>query len=317
MDFIDRLLRPGARLLLERAIDALCAAIFFFGAWLVWLKADRIWEYRDATDVLRIVYELAARAPGPATSPYSSRSALSQTTRRRRRRSRRRGRRSRIAAGGTGPEQPVDEVHHDVLVGGDERQAAKMRTRSPSSVTSTAPDRPLKTYTEGRVDERERRHRRQDRRGGDPRAPRRSGAPNDARGRPAPRSTRGSGARPLAHLPAATCFSSAPRRGPWPRQCPWRCAFLIQSSMIGAERLCSSPTNAGSALTTGTPAFFNPSRPARSACVPRLAGEQGEVLVAEFDRRLVLLGQLVHLPWFMKNPNAELYIPPGRASPAR
>ena len=56
MDFIDRLLRPGARALLERAVDALCAAIFFFGAWLVWLKADRIWEYRDATDVLRIVY---------------------------------------------------------------------------------------------------------------------------------------------------------------------------------------------------------------------------------------------------------------------
>jgi hypothetical protein len=25
-------------------------------AWLVWLKADRIWGYRDATDVLRIVY---------------------------------------------------------------------------------------------------------------------------------------------------------------------------------------------------------------------------------------------------------------------
>jgi len=56
MDFIDRLLKPGARALLERAADVLCAAIFFFGAWLVWLKADRIWEYRDATDVLRIVY---------------------------------------------------------------------------------------------------------------------------------------------------------------------------------------------------------------------------------------------------------------------
>jgi TRAP-type C4-dicarboxylate transport system permease small subunit len=56
MDFIDRLLGPGARVGLQRAIDAVCAAIFFFGAWLVWLKADRIWEYRDATDVLRIVY---------------------------------------------------------------------------------------------------------------------------------------------------------------------------------------------------------------------------------------------------------------------
>ena len=56
MDFIDRLLSPHARLALERAVDLLCAAIFLLGAWLVWLKADRIWEYRDATDVLRIVY---------------------------------------------------------------------------------------------------------------------------------------------------------------------------------------------------------------------------------------------------------------------
>ena len=56
MDFIDRLLSPRGRAVLERSIHALCAAIFFFGAWLVWLKADRIWEYRDATDVLRIVY---------------------------------------------------------------------------------------------------------------------------------------------------------------------------------------------------------------------------------------------------------------------
>jgi hypothetical protein len=28
----------------------------FLLAWQVWLKADRIWAYRDATDVLRIVY---------------------------------------------------------------------------------------------------------------------------------------------------------------------------------------------------------------------------------------------------------------------
>ena len=37
-------------------MQALCAAIMFLLAWLVWLKADRIWAYRDATDVLRIVY---------------------------------------------------------------------------------------------------------------------------------------------------------------------------------------------------------------------------------------------------------------------
>jgi TRAP-type transport system small permease protein len=56
MDFIDRVLGPGRRLALARLVHALCAAIFFLLTWLVWLKADRIWEYRDATDVLRIVY---------------------------------------------------------------------------------------------------------------------------------------------------------------------------------------------------------------------------------------------------------------------
>jgi TRAP-type C4-dicarboxylate transport system permease small subunit len=55
MDFIDRVLGRRARAW-RRAVHALCAAIFFLLAWLVWLKADRIWEYRDATDVLRIVY---------------------------------------------------------------------------------------------------------------------------------------------------------------------------------------------------------------------------------------------------------------------
>src|SRR5262249_34962464 len=56
MDFIDRLLGPRARRALERTVQALCAAVMFLLAWLVWLKADRIWAYRDATDVLRIVY---------------------------------------------------------------------------------------------------------------------------------------------------------------------------------------------------------------------------------------------------------------------
>jgi TRAP-type C4-dicarboxylate transport system permease small subunit len=56
MDLIDRLLGPRLRAALQHAVDALCAAIFFLLTWLVWLKADRIWGYRDATDVLRIVY---------------------------------------------------------------------------------------------------------------------------------------------------------------------------------------------------------------------------------------------------------------------
>jgi TRAP-type C4-dicarboxylate transport system permease small subunit len=56
MDFIDRLLgrRAGARL--QRGVHVVSAAIMALLAWLVWLKADRIWDYRDATDVLRIVY---------------------------------------------------------------------------------------------------------------------------------------------------------------------------------------------------------------------------------------------------------------------
>ena len=56
MDFIDRVLGVRGQRGLERAVQAVCAAFMFLLAWLVWLKADRIWGYRDATDVLRIVY---------------------------------------------------------------------------------------------------------------------------------------------------------------------------------------------------------------------------------------------------------------------
>jgi TRAP-type C4-dicarboxylate transport system permease small subunit len=56
MDFIDRLVGRGARARLERAVHVVTTALMLLLAWLVWLKADRIWGYRDATDVLRIVY---------------------------------------------------------------------------------------------------------------------------------------------------------------------------------------------------------------------------------------------------------------------
>jgi TRAP-type C4-dicarboxylate transport system permease small subunit len=56
MDFIDRVLGPRARRRLQRAVQAVNTAFMFLLAWLVWRKADRIWGYRDATDVLRIVY---------------------------------------------------------------------------------------------------------------------------------------------------------------------------------------------------------------------------------------------------------------------
>jgi TRAP-type transport system small permease protein len=56
MDFIDRLLGPRGQGWLERAVQLANAAFMFLLTWLVWRKADRIWAYRDATDVLRIVY---------------------------------------------------------------------------------------------------------------------------------------------------------------------------------------------------------------------------------------------------------------------
>ena len=55
MDFIDRLLGRYRRLW-QRAVQAVCAAIMFLLTWLVWIKANRISAYGDATDVLRIVY---------------------------------------------------------------------------------------------------------------------------------------------------------------------------------------------------------------------------------------------------------------------
>ena len=56
MDFIDRLLGPRGQRALQRAIHVVNAAFMFLLTWLMWLKADRIWAYRDATDVLRILY---------------------------------------------------------------------------------------------------------------------------------------------------------------------------------------------------------------------------------------------------------------------
>jgi TRAP-type C4-dicarboxylate transport system permease small subunit len=56
MDFVDRLLGPRGQDALQRTVQLLNAAFMFLLTWLMWRKADRIWEYRDATDVLRIVY---------------------------------------------------------------------------------------------------------------------------------------------------------------------------------------------------------------------------------------------------------------------
>ncbi|HEV8533635.1 MAG TPA: TRAP transporter small permease [Methylomirabilota bacterium] len=56
MDFIDRLLGPRSQGWLERFVQLVNGAFMLLLTWLVWRKADRIWAYRDATDVLRIVY---------------------------------------------------------------------------------------------------------------------------------------------------------------------------------------------------------------------------------------------------------------------
>ena len=55
MDFIDRMLPAGAVLVLQRLVHAVVAALFFFLAWQMSIKAGRISEYGDTTDVLRIV----------------------------------------------------------------------------------------------------------------------------------------------------------------------------------------------------------------------------------------------------------------------
>jgi TRAP-type C4-dicarboxylate transport system permease small subunit len=56
MDFVDRVLGPRGQRRIERAVQVVNASFMFVLTWLVWRKADRIWAYRDATDVLRILY---------------------------------------------------------------------------------------------------------------------------------------------------------------------------------------------------------------------------------------------------------------------
>jgi TRAP-type C4-dicarboxylate transport system permease small subunit len=54
MDFIDRILPERIVHVWIRVMHAICAAIMFFLAWQVWIKANRIASYSDTTDVLRI-----------------------------------------------------------------------------------------------------------------------------------------------------------------------------------------------------------------------------------------------------------------------
>jgi TRAP-type C4-dicarboxylate transport system permease small subunit len=54
MDFIDKMLGERARGMLDRAVNAICAAAMLVIAWQIWVKATRIASYGDTTDVVRI-----------------------------------------------------------------------------------------------------------------------------------------------------------------------------------------------------------------------------------------------------------------------
>jgi len=56
MDFVDRVLAPRGQDRIQRAVHVLNAAFMGLVTWLMWRKANTIWAYRDATDVLRILY---------------------------------------------------------------------------------------------------------------------------------------------------------------------------------------------------------------------------------------------------------------------
>ena len=56
MDFIDRVLGRRALRGVQGGVEIVSAVLMLGLAWLVWGKADRLWAYRDATDVLRVLY---------------------------------------------------------------------------------------------------------------------------------------------------------------------------------------------------------------------------------------------------------------------
>ncbi len=65
MDFVDRMVPKPVLAFIVRFVHALCAACLFLLAWLTWVKAGRVTEYGDTTDVLKIliapfVYFMAA-----------------------------------------------------------------------------------------------------------------------------------------------------------------------------------------------------------------------------------------------------------------
>jgi len=55
MDFIDRMVGDWLRGFIVRLVHVICAGALFLLAWLTWIKAGRVAEYGDTTDVLKIL----------------------------------------------------------------------------------------------------------------------------------------------------------------------------------------------------------------------------------------------------------------------
>src|SRR5712691_2008182 len=203
---------------------------------------------------------------------------------------------------GAGAQHTVDEVHDGVLVG--ERHQGQPREdqhdQHELGDLEGATHRAAEDVARHHVDRGEHHHGEED--GGRGGTEERIGAPRPLRaGR--------------AHLPAATFFSSS-----WnsvrvlAASTPLARAFVIQSSMIGAERFFTSATKAGLALTILTPDFFSASIPFWSASSHDLPARRAMCSPEIFSiASWSALGSLFHLSSFMKKPKAELYIPPGKS----
>ena len=55
MDFVDRIVPKAVLSFIVRLVHAVCAGALFLLAWLTWVKAGRVAEYGDTTDVLKII----------------------------------------------------------------------------------------------------------------------------------------------------------------------------------------------------------------------------------------------------------------------
>src|SRR5919204_2193148 len=220
----------------------------------------------------------------------------------------------------------VDEVHGDVLVAmRHERQPGEDQNQQRQlGHLEAAADRAIEEIARHHVDEREAHHGEEQRRGGDA---------EDRVGPPLPAAFGFGHARSLAdpyerlgprlrggdetcYLRSAVIFLISARNSSSTLRASnlyLSLAFFTQSSMIGCERLCTSATKRGSACTILTLAFFNASMPFWSAAsqdwpLERAAYSYENLSMIAWS----CLESFFHLSSFMKKPNAELYMPPGK-----